>query len=387
MKLIKLTQTLFAGLLLATNLLTGTMAHAEDTIKIGGNLELSGAAAAYGTPIAEALQLAVEQRNEAGGLLDGQQLELFITDNQSDLTEAASVATKLISQDVVGIIGPTATGVAKAAIPIISEGKMPTILGASTGDGLTLDESGNVLEYLFRVCFEDSFQGLAAGQYATETLEASSAIIITDQALDYSLGLADSFTERFEANGGSIIKTESYTSGDTDFSAILTSLLGQDFDILYISGYYTETGLIIKQARELGITQPIIGGDGYHSKTLIELAGAENASDIYFTTHFYEGNDDPKTQQFIDDFSAKFGKQPDTFAALGYDAANLLLDAIEIAGSTDTEAITQAIGEIENFEGITGTFSFDDNHNPIKPALMLKLENGEIASAEEVSAE
>ncbi|MGO4929377.1 ABC transporter substrate-binding protein [Fundicoccus sp. Sow4_D5] len=387
MNIRKVGQTLLTGLLLSTALLTTQTTYAQDTIKIGGNLELSGAAAAYGTPIAEALELAIEQKNDAGGLLDGQLIELLITDNQSDLTEAASVATKLISQDVVGIIGPTATGVAKAAIPIITEGEMPTILGASTGDGLTLAEDGSVLEYLFRVCFEDSFQGLAAGEYASEILTADSAIIITDQALDYSLGLADSFTQRFEENGGSILNTQSYTSGDTDFSAILTTLLAQDFDILYIPGYYTETGLIIKQAREMGITQPIIGGDGYHSKTLIELAGAENATDIYFTTHFYEGNDDPKTQQFIDDYSEKFGKQPDTFAALGYDASNLLLDAIERAGSTDRQAIIKAIGETQDFEGITGTFSFDEEHNPIKPALMLKLENGEIVSAEEVSAE
>lgn len=386
MKIRKIGQTLLATLLLSGSLLAQTV-YAQDTIKIGGNLELSGAAAAYGTPIAEALELAIEQKNQAGGLLDGQQIELIITDNQSNLTEAASVATKLISQDVVGIIGPTATGVAKAALPIITEGKTPTILGASTGDGLTLAEDGSVLEYLFRVCFEDSFQGLAAGQYASATLEAKTAIIITDQALDYSLGLADSFTQRFEANGGSILNTQSYTSGDTDFSAILTTLLGQEFDILYIPGYYTETGLIIKQARELGITQPIIGGDGYHSKTLIELAGAENATDIYFTTHFYEGNEDPKIQQFIEDYTGKFGKAPDTFAALGYDASNLLLDAIERAGSSDREAIIKAIGETQDFAGITGTFSFDEKHNPIKPALMLKLENGEIASAESVSAD
>lgn len=382
----KFGQRLLAGLLLSTILLAPT-AYAQETIKIGGNLELSGAAAAYGTPIAEALELAIEQKNEAGGLLDGQLIELLITDNQSNLTEAASVATKLISQDVVGIIGPTATGVAKAAIPIITQGEMPTILGASTGDGLTLAEDGSVLEYLFRVCFEDSFQGLAAGHYASKTLAADSAVIITDQALDYSLGLADSFTQRFEENGGSILATQSYTSGDTDFSAILTSLLGQDFDILYIPSYYTETGLIIKQAREMGIAQPIIGGDGYHSKTLVELAGKENATEIYFTMHFYEGNNDPKTQQFIDDYTEKFGKQPDTFAALGYDASNLLLDAIERAGSTDRQAIVQAIAETQAFEGITGTFSFDEQHNPIKAALMLKLDNGEITSAEEVSAD
>lgn len=382
----KIGQSLLTGLLLSTALLN-TTAYAQDTITIGGNLELSGAAAAYGTPVSEALELAIEQKNESGGILDGQMLELLLNDNRSDLTESASIATRLVSENVVGIIGPTATGVAQAAIPVITENGMPTILAASTGDDLTLDDSGNVLEYLFRVCFEDSYQGLAAGQYATETLGAQTAMIITDQALDYSLGLADSFTTQFEANGGTIVKTESYTSGDTDFQAILTSLLGQEFDILYIPGYYTETGLIIQQAREMGITQPIIGGDGYASNTLIELAGAHNATDVYYTTHFYEESDNPTVQQFITDYEAKFGKKPDTFAALGYDASNLLLDAIERAGSTDADAIKEALAATQDFEGVTGTFTIDENHNPVKPAIMIKLENGVVTQAEEVSAE
>lgn len=382
----KMGQTLLAGMLLSAALLN-TTAQAQEPIIIGGNLELSGAAAAYGTPVAESLELAIEQRNDAGGILDGQLIELLLNDNQSDLTESASIATRLVSKNVVGIVGPTATGVAQAAIPVITENGMPTILAASTGDDLTLDDSGNVLEYLFRVCFEDSYQGLAAGQYASETLEAKTAVIITDQALDYSLGLADSFTTKFEENGGTIVKQESYSSGDTDFQAILTTLLGQEFDILYVPGYYTETGLIIQQAREMGITQPIIGGDGYSSNTLIELAGAQNATDIYYTTHFYEESENPAVQEFINAYEAKFGKKPDTFAALGYDASNLLLDAIERAGSTDPEAIKDALAATQDFDGITGTFSIDENHNPIKPAIMIKLENGQVTQAQEVSAE
>ena len=382
----RLGQALLASVLLSTALLN-TAAFAQEPIIIGGNLELSGAAAAYGTPVAESLELAIEQKNDAGGILDGQLIELLLNDNQSDLTESASIATRLVSENVVGIVGPTATGVAQAAIPVITENGMPTILAASTGDDLTLDDSGNVLEYLFRVCFEDSYQGLAAGQYASETLEAKTAIIITDQALDYSLGLADSFTTKFEENGGTIVKQESYTSGDTDFQAILTTLLGQEFDILYVPGYYTETGLIIQQAREMGIMQPIIGGDGYSSNTLIELAGAHNATDIYYTTHFYEESETPAVQEFISAYEAKFGKKPDTFAALGYDASNLLIDAIERAGSTDPGAIKDALASTQDFDGITGTFSIDENHNPIKPAIMIKLENGQVTQAEEVSAE
>lgn len=387
MKLRKLAITLLSGLALSQALLSPSLTFAQDNIIIGGNLELTGNAAAYGSPAADSINLFIEQINEAGGILDGQMLEAQIIDNQSDLTESASIATRLADSEAVGIIGPTATGVSKAAIPITNAAGIPNIFAATTGDGLTLDEDGSLLEYIFRVCFEDSYQGLAAGNYTAEELGLSKAIIITDQALDYSLALADSFTETFTENGGEIIETQSYQSGDTDFTALLTSLIGKDFDILYIPGYYTETGLIIKQAREMGITQPIMGGDGYHSDTLVELAGASNANDIYFTTHFSEQSDNPKVQEFLTAFEEKYGRSADTFSALGYDAIALLVDAIERAGSTDREAIRQALEETEDFEGVTGTFSMDENHNPTKSALMLTLQNGEITEMAEATAE
>lgn len=386
MNLKRIGLTLLSGLLLSTTALYPITAFAQDNIIIGGNLELTGNAAAYGSPAADAMALFIEQINEQGGILDGRMLEAQIIDNQSDLTESASIATRLSDSEAVGIIGPTATGVAKAAIPITNQAGIPNIYAATTGDGLTLADDGSLLEYIFRVCFEDSYQGLAAGAYTANELGYKKAIIITDQALDYSLALADSFTQTFTEAGGEILETQSYQSGDTDFSALLTSLIGKDFDILYIPGYYTETGLIIKQAREMGITQPIMGGDGYHSDTLVELAGANNASDIYFTTHFSEESDNPKVQEFLSDFEAKFGRSADTFSALGYDAISLMVDAIERAGSTDRDAIRQALEDTENFEGVTGTFSMDENHNPTKSALMLKLENGEIAEVAEASA-
>lgn len=383
----KLGLTLLSGLLLSSTALYSTTAFAQETIIIGGNLELTGNAAAYGSPAADAINLFIEQINAKGGILDGSMLEAQIIDNQSDLTESASIATRLSDSEAVGIIGPTATGVAKAAIPITNQSGIPNIFAATTGDGLTLTDDGSLLEYIFRVCFEDSYQGLAAGTYTAEELGLSKAFIITDQALDYSLALADSFTQTFTENGGEIIGTQSYQSGDTDFSAILTSLLGQDFDVLYVPGYYTETGLLIKQAREMGIMQPIIGGDGFHSNTLVELAGASNATDIYFTTHFSEESEEPKVQEFLKAFEEKFNRPADTFSALGYDAIGLLVDSIERAGSTDRDAIRQALEETESFEGITGTFSMDENHNPTKSALMLRLDNGEIAEVAEASAE
>ncbi|WP_235888795.1 ABC transporter substrate-binding protein [Ruoffia tabacinasalis] len=387
MKLRKIGLTLLSALLLSTTALSPAVTFAQENIIIGGNLELTGNAAAYGSPAADAINLFIQQINDNGGILDGRMLEAEIIDNRSDLTESASIATRLAGSEAVGIIGPTATGVAKAAIPITNEAGIANIFAATTGDGLTLAVDGSLLEYIFRVCFEDSYQGLAAGAYTANELGFSKAVILTDQSLDYSLALADSFTETFTENGGEILETQSYQSGDTDFTALLTSLLGKDFDVLYIPGYYTETGLIIKQAREMGITQPIIGGDGYHSDTLVDLAGTSNATDIYFTTHFSEESDNPKVQEFLTDFEEMYGRSADTFSALGYDAIGLLVDAIERAGSTDRDAIRQALEETENFEGITGTFSMDENHNPTKSALMLRLENGEIAEVSEASAE
>lgn len=387
MSLKKLTITLLSGLALSQAAFSPLTTFAQETIIIGGNLELTGNAAAYGSPSADAMNLFIEQINSSGGILNGKMLEAQIIDNQSDLTESASIATRLADSEAVGIIGPTATGVSKAAIPITNDAGVPNVFAATTGDGLTLSDDGSLLEYIFRVCFEDSYQGLAAGTFASQELEFSKAIIITDQALDYSLALADSFTETFTENGGEIIETQSYQSGDTDFTALLTSLVGKDFDLIYIPGYYTETGLIIKQAREMGITQAIMGGDGYHSDTLVELAGASNANDIYFTTHFSEQADNPKVQEFLTAFQEKYGRSADTFSALGYDAIALLVDAIERAGSTDREAIRQALEDTKEFEGVTGTFSMDEHHNPTKSALMITLQNGEISEVSEAFAE
>lgn len=386
MKLKRIGLTFLASVSIVSSLASATVS-AQDTVKIGANYELSGGAASYGQAMANGLELAVEQVNANGGVIDGQQLEIVLFDSQSELTESASVATRLVGEGVVGIVGPATTGQANAQTPIIEEAGIPVILPAATGDGITLDDSGSVLEYLFRVCFEDSYQGAAAAAYATENLGAKTAAVLTDQALDYSQGLTDSFVAQFEENGGTIVTQESYTSGDTDFSAVLTSLLVQEYDVLYVPGYYTEGGLIIQQARQMGITQPILAGDGFASPTLIELAGAENVNDVYFTNHFSSESEEPVVVEFMAAYEEKFGSEPDAFAALGYDAAKLLIDAVERAGSTDPEAVKDAIAATTEFAGVTGTFAIDENHNPVKPATMITLQNGEIVNAELVSAE
>lgn len=386
MKLKKLSASLLASLTLASVL--AQTASAQEAIVIGGNFESTGAAAAYGSVMANALQLAVELRNAEGEVLEGFTLETDILDNKSDLTESSSVATRLASNDkVVGIVGPATTGASQAEIPVITDAGVPAILPSATGDGITLAEDESVLEYLFRVCFADAYQGTAGGSYAFKELGAKKVAILSDAAMDYSQGLATAFQTQFESLGGEIVAHESFQTGDTDFSATLTTLLTQEFDVLYIPGYYTEVGLIIKQARELGITTPILGGDGLASDTLVELAGAENANDIYYTTHFSPSSQEEDVQAFLAAYKEKFGTDADTFAALGFDAANLMIDAIERAGSADRAAVTKAIAETVDFDGVTGTFSIDEQHNPTKPVTLIKLTAGEIESAEEYSAE
>ena len=258
---------------------------------------------------------------------------------------------------------------------------------SATDDDITFDSAGDVLEYFFRVCFNNSYQGSAGATFAAEDLSATNAIVFVDQSSDYSRGLADNFNSEFESRGGTIVNEDSFTAGDTDFSAILTTALTQDFDVIYIPAYYTEAGLIIKQAREMGIEQPIIGPDGFSSEVLLDLAGTENANDIYYTDHFSNESEEESVQNFLSAFEEKYGKEGGTWNALGYDAAMLIIDAIERSGSTDPQAITDAIAETTEFAGVTGTFAIDEDHNPVKPAVMIELQEGEIVSAENVSAE
>lgn len=359
---------------------------AQDGVKVGGNFELTGETASYGTPMSEGTKLAIKQRNAAGGVL-GAEVEYVEYDNKSDLTESASVATRLAEEGVTGVVGPAPSGDVRAQIPVLEEAGVPNIAPAATVDNITQNDQGEVFDYFFRVCFEDAYQGTAGGKFAAESLGGQTAAIVTDQSSDYSLGLTDAFKTSFTEAGGQIVSEQSIQAGESDFSAVLTTLLAQEFDVLYLPIYYTEAGLFIKQAREFGLTQPILGGDGFHSPTLVELAGAENANDLYYTSHFSPLADSDKVNEFMAAFEEEYGKEADTFAALAYDATNLLLDAVERAGSNDRDAVTQAIAETTDFEGVTGTFSIDELHNPVKPALMLEVQGGEVVNTTEVSAE
>ena len=357
----------------------------NEPVKIGANMETSGYSASYGQAMLDAIELAAEEVNADGGLLGGRQVEVVHYDNKSDKTETASVATRLVEEGVAALIGPGATDLVLAQNPVAQQSEVSAVIPAATADDLTLDADGNVMEWVFRLAFSYTYQSNAAARFATDELGAQKAVVLVDQSNDYSVGQAEPFKAEWEALGNEVVLEESYTGGDTDFSAVLTTLLATDFDVIYLPAFYTEGGLITKQAREMGITQPILSGHGFASDAYVELAGAENATDVYYTSNFYTGTEEPAGKEFVEAYEAKYGKKPDTFGALGYDGAKLLFQAIEDAGSTDPAAVRDAIENMESFTGgVTGEFYIDEDHNAVKPAPMLHLVNGEVINIYEV---
>jgi branched-chain amino acid transport system substrate-binding protein len=360
----------------------------DKVINIGVNYELSGAVASYGSDSQKGVQMAIDQVNKAGGVL-GKQIKLITLDDKSDATESASVAAKLMDQDnVVACLGPATSGNFIATIPSAMSSKTPIISASATANTATKDASGNVYKYVFRICYTDDFQGSTMATYAKNKLGAKTAAIYKDTSSDYAKGLATSFKSTFEKLGGKIVAEEGYVSGDTDFRAVLTDLKSKGCDVLFVPGYYQEAGLIIAQARQMGINVPILGADGFDSPTLLKLAGAKALTDVYFSNHYSSLDKDPLTQQFIKDWgAANNGASPSAFNALGYDLGKFIADAITRAGSTDKEAITKAIADTQSFAGVTGTFSMGADHNPIKSVVVINMQNGQQASAEKVATQ
>ena len=386
----KLFKLLAAGAMALTTLAgcSGGNTGDEGAVKIGLHYEQTGAVAEYGNAELKGSQLAIKLANaDENNKYD---YEGIAYDNKSDATEAVALAAKLVSDGVVGVVGPATSGASAASYPILNDGKIVVVSPSATANNQTLkdpsDPTSEVYEYVYRVCFEDAYQGAAMAQFAIDTLGAKTAAIYGSVSSDYAKGLNGAFTGQFEKLGGKVVANESYQDGDTEFSAVLTSLASKEFDVLYIPGYYNEAGLIIKQARALGIDCPIIGGDGFDSQTLDDLAGAENLNDVYYTTAYTTVGASDSLKAFIDAYKAEYNADPSMFEALAFDSTNLLIEAIEKAGSTDAEAINKAVAEIE-FSGVTGDFTFDETHTPIKSVLVVELEDGVQANALAVTPE
>lgn len=359
---------------------TDTQDSAQDVgepIKIGVNYELSGAVATYGSNTRDGIMMAFEEINAAGGVLGGRLIDPIVLDNKSDDAEATSVATRLISNEkVVAHLGPATTGATLAAEPVATGNKIPLLTTSATALNVTVDDQGNVRDYIYRICFTDPPQAIVGADFIYNDLSGQKAAIYYDNGNDYSKGLYEVFKEEFTRLGGTVVAEEGYVSTDQEFRPTLTKFRNAGVDAVYLPGYYQTAALIVSQAREIGLDVPFVGADGWDSPDLLEIAGAENLNNTFFTNHYSSQDTDPKVQSFVQAYTEKYGSAPDSFAALGYDAAYLIADAIERAGSAEPEAIKNALADTGHFEAVTGTMSFDEQHNPIKEIAIIEMEDG-----------
>ncbi len=339
-------------------------------IRIGEYGSLTGAQATFGISTQDGIQLAVDEANAAGGV-DGKTLKVTALDDEGKPEEAAVVVTKLITEDKAQVIlGEVASSLSLAAAPICQEHKVPMITPSSTNPKVT--QAG---DYVFRVCFIDPFQGQVMADFAMANLKAKTAAILRDQKSDYSMGLADFFIKRFKDKGGSILIDQSYVAGDVDFKSQLTTIREKKPDVIFVPGYYTEVGLIVQQARELGIKVPLMGGDGWDSSKLYEIGG-KALDGCYFSSHYSPDSTDPKVKEFVKKYQAKYGQVPDALATLGYDAAGVLVAALKTAKSLDGADLRDAIAATKNYNGVTGSINLDSDRNAVKPAVVLKISGG-----------
>ncbi|ACB75302.1 ABC transporter substrate-binding protein [Opitutus terrae] len=348
-------------------------AWAAEPIKVGEYASLTGKEASFGQSSHKGIVLAIEEINAAGGVLD-RPLELISEDNQTRPGESATVVKKLIARDkVIALLGEVASGRALEAAPLAQAYRIPMIAPAATNPKVT--QTGS---YVFRVCFIDPFQGTVMAKFAHEDLKARKVAILSSVSNAYSVGLAKFFRDTFTAAGGEVAIEQKYQEGDKDFRAQLTAIKAANVDVVFVPGYYTEAALIVRQARELGLQIPFIGGDGWVADQLLEIGG-DALNGCYYSTHFSPENQDPKVQAFVQRFRQRWGAEnPDAFAALGYDAAYVLVDALRRAGSTAGPKLRDALAATKNFAGITGVTTIDQNRDASKPAAIIAIRDGKL---------
>jgi branched-chain amino acid transport system substrate-binding protein len=345
-----------------------TAGVSSDTIKVGVYGDLTGQTASFGQSTKNGIQLAVDEINAAGGI-NGKKIELIVEDDQGQPQQATTVVQKLINQNKVhALLGEVASTNSLAAAPVAQSARIPMITPSSTNPKVT-----EVGDYISRVCFIDPFQGATMAKFAATTLKAKTAAILGDVNSDYSKGLTQYFEQEFTKNGGTIVTKEAYTQTDPDFKGQLTKIRNLNPDVIYIPGYYSQVGIIARQARELGMNMPLLGGDGWDSPEIWKLGG-EALKNSYISNHYSADNPAPEIQNFVKAYQAKFNTVPDSLAALAYDAAKVLADAIKRAGGAEDSAkLKDAINATKNFAGVTGTITLDASRNAVKPAVVLEL--------------
>ena len=338
-------------------------------IVVGYYGDLSGRTSNFGQSTKNGVEMAADEINKAGGI-DGRQIQILSEDDEGRPEKAATVVTKLIDQDrVVALLGEVASGNSLAAAPKAQAAKVPMISPSSTNPAVT-----QVGDYISRVCFIDPFQGDVMAKFAANTLKAKTAAIMLDFNSPYSRGLTEFFEASFKKSGGQILDKQSYTQGDRDYKGQLTAIRSKNPDVIYVPGYYGEVGVIAKQAKQLDIKAPMLGGDGWDSTQLWDLGGDALNGD-FISNHYSVDDPSPAIQKFVAAYKARYGNIPDALAALGYDAMRVLADAIKRAGTTAEPQLKDAINATKDFAGVTGTISIDKDRNAVKPAVVLKLQD------------
>ncbi|MFB1480218.1 ABC transporter substrate-binding protein [Corallococcus sp. RDP092CA] len=343
----------------------------DDVIVLGEVGALTGGQATFGISTRNGVALAVKEANAAGGV-KGKKLVVRVYDDQSKPEEAAQAVTRLITQDkVVLILGEVASSSSLAMAEKAQAAGVPMITPSSTNPSVT--EKG---DNIFRVCFIDPFQGFVMAKFARENLKLNKVAVLQDNKSAYSIGLTEVFRQKFTELGGKITATESYSQGDTDYRAQLTAIKKTQPEGIYVPGYYSEVGIIARQARELGLKVPLMGGDGWDSEKLFELGGSA-IEGSYFSNHYSPDNPDARVKKFIADYKAdNNGAVPDALAALGYDAARVAIEALKRAPDTSGPAVRAAIAQTKDFPGVAGNITLDDKRNAVKSAVVLKVEDG-----------
>ncbi len=362
--------------------------ESKEPIKIGVNYELSGGVATYGGHTRDGIVMAIDEINAKGGVLGGREIKLVILDNKSEDAEATSVATKLVAQEkVVALLGPATTGGTLAASPVAMENKIPLLTTSATAPNVTVDASGKVKDYIFRICFIDPTQAVVGSEFIYNDLSGRNVAIYYDNGNDYSKGLYSVFKEHFTGLGGKVVSEEGFSDQDKEFRPTLTKFKEANVDAVYLPGYYGQAALIVNQAKEIGLNVPFVGADGWDSPDLVKIAGAENLNNTYFTNHYSTQDPSPKIQNFVNAYKEKHGDEPDGFAALGYDAGYLIADAINRAGKAEPEAIKKALEETKGFEAVTGTMSLNELHNPVKEVAIIEMVDGKQVLKTKIAAE
>ncbi len=346
---------------------------AGDEIVVGANFELTGNHAQYGANANNGLKLAIKEVNDAGGI-GGKKIKIVEADAKSEAAESVNAATKLISDDkVVALVGPAVTANVIAESQVATDSMVPIIAPAATNPDVTV-ENGKVKPYVFRSCFIDPQQSEVMAQFARKDLMANTAVLYLDSSSDYSKSLGKIFKEHFEADGGTVVMEEAFLAKDQDFKAALTKIQTANADVIFVPAYYEEVGKIVKQARELGINAAILGTDGWDDSKVTDIAGKDALNNTFFCTHYFEG--DAEVQPFIKAYKAEYNNDPNVFAALGYDAGKMLVNAIE-KGGNDSQKIRDNIEAITDLQVGTGKITMDAaTHNPIKGIVVIETKNG-----------